>query len=569
MSSREVSVLSFPSEAELVMPGSKSEANRLLALAALSPYAHEVTGLPDALDVRYMARGLQAMGYGVVEVDRRRVTVAATRDESVERAEIFCGNAGTAARFLCAVAAVTPGDWTLVGDAYLAKRPVQPLVDALCAMGLDVVSDSGAPPLRVRGGAPDTDRVTVDASVSSQFATALMLVAPTLERGLTLTFSGDVASRRYLELTCRALRHAGAQARLTVDDARVAPGFARPDRPLAVTGDWSAMGVWTCLNHLTGSRIHGDQLVADSDQADEALEHVLTALDGAGDREVDVASLPDQFLNLAAVAALRAGVTRLVGAANVRTKECDRVAVMARELRRCGADLEEHADGLTVRGGAPLRGAVIDPEGDHRVAFAFGLLGSFVPGVRIEEPACVRKSYPGFWKDLAKVHTQHRAVAVVGMRGAGKTTLGGALAARFGSRFVDADARFEAQHGPISAFVEAHGWPSFRAAERAVLAACLAPGAVVATGGGCVEDPGARRLLVERAFVVSLHAPADVLSARIAGSARPSLTGAPITAEVEAVLGRRRALYEAVSDRRVDATLPLAVQLSLAAAPCR
>ena len=569
MSSREVSVLAFPSEAELVMPGSKSEANRLLAAAALSPYAHELTGLPDALDVHHMVRGLQALGYGVEELDGHRAKVSARRDPSVNAAEIFCGNAGTAARFLCAVAAVTPGEWTLTGDAYLAKRPMQPLVDALGRLGFEVSSDGGGPPLRVRGGAPAARHVTVDASVSSQFATALMLIAPALEQGLTVAFEGEVASRRYLDLTCRALRRAGARAEWTASSVHVEPGFAPPEGALAVTGDWSAMGVWTCLNHLSTSRIHGDRLVADSDQADEALEHVLTALDGSGDRVVDVEPLPDQFLNLAAVAALRAGETRLVGATNVRTKECDRVAVMARELRRCGAELEEHADGLTVRGGAPLRGAVVDPEGDHRVAFAFGLLGSFVPGVRIEEPACVRKSYPAFWKDLSKVHVQHRAVALVGMRGAGKTTLARALAARLGSQFVDADARFEELHGAIGAFVRSRGWPAFREAERLVHAACLAPGVVLATGGGCVEDAETRRLLAERAFVVSLEAPADVLAGRIAGSARPSLTGAPVDEEVATVLARRRALYEGLAHRRVDATLPLADQLEHLDTPCR
>ena len=566
MSDREVSALAFPSEAVLAMPGSKSEANRLLAAAALSPFAHELIGLPDALDVRHMERGLRAMGYGVVDVDGSRVRVSAGRDESVRAAEIFCGNAGTAARFLCAIAAITPGDWTLAGDAYLAKRPVQPLVDALCAMGFDVSSSDGAFPVRVRGGRPAADCVSVDASVSSQFASALMLIAPALDRGLTLAFDGEVASRRYLDLTCRALRQAGATVEVSRTRARVEPGFASPTGPLPVTGDWSAMGVWTCLNHLTGSRIRGEGLVAGSDQADEALAHVLTCLDGPGERSVDVEPLPDQFLNLAIVAALRDGTTHFTGATNVRAKECDRVAVVARELRRCGAELDERADGVTVRGGASLHGAAVDPEGDHRVAIAFALLGSVVTGVRVRGADCVRKSYPGFWEDLASVHAKHRAIALVGMRGAGKTTLGRALAQRIDSRFLDADQQFETRHGPIPKFVEARGWSAFRTAERAVVTDCLARGVVVATGGGCVEDPAVRRLLTERAFVVSLEAPVEVLAARVADGSRPSLTGAPVTEEVAEVLERRRPLYEAIADRRVDATLPLSTQLTQASA---
>jgi shikimate kinase len=242
---------------------------------------------------------------------------------------------------------------------------------------------------------------------------------------------------------------------------------------------------------------------------------------------------------------------------------------MARELERCGADLDEHRDGLTVRGGAPLRGAVVDPEGDHRVAFAFGLLGSLVPGIHVAQPECVQKSYPAFWEDLAWVHAKHRPVALVGMRGAGKTTLGRALAEELGSWFVDADERFEARHGSIAAFVRARGWSAFRDAERAVLSECLQAGVVIATGGGCVEDEGSRRLLAERTFVVWLDAPADVLAARVASSDRPSLTGASLADEVPDVLARRRGAYRSLADRRVDATLPLGEQLQRASAPVR
>lgn len=566
MTPRPTPTLPLPSDAALVMPGSKSEANRLLACAALSPFAHELRGLPDALDVQHMVRGLRTLGYAIDEVPGAAgvVQVGATRDANAASGELFCGNAGTAIRFLTAVAAVTPGEWTLTGDPQLAQRPLQPIVDALASMGTDARAHADGLPLRVPGGAIDADEVTVDVSVSSQFASALMLIAPALPQGLTVHFSAEVASRRYLDLTCRALRRAGARASLRSDHVRVEAGFAAAQGPLEVTGDWSAMGVWTCLNHLTGSRIHGDRLVTDSDQADEALARVLQSLDGSGERVVDVEPLPDQFLNLAVVAALREGVTHVRGAANVRTKECDRVAVMARELRRCGVDLDEHEDGLTVRGGRGLSGAVIDPAGDHRVAIAMALLGCFVEGVAIEDPDCVRKSYPTFWEDLDVIRAEHRAVALVGMRGAGKSTLGRALAEHLGSRFVDADSVFEARNGPIAAFVERHGWPAFRHEEAVVLAEALSPGRVIATGGGVVETGSSLELLRANSVVVHVDAPVEQLRARIAGSGRPSLTGAPVTEELDAVLERRHPLYRQIAHRTVDATLSPTDQLQAA-----
>ncbi len=569
MSDAAVRPLAVPSEAVLVMPGSKSEANRLLAATARAPHAHLLRGLPDALDVRHMVAGLESMGYAV-EPDGdagTNVRVGAARDTSVTEAELFCGNAGTAARFLTALAAVTPGEWTLTGDRHLARRPMGPLLDALRALGARVEATNGRVPIRVSGGPLTTSAVTVDASTSSQFASALLLVGPSLPDGITVRFAGEVASRRYLELTCRALRQLGAKVLLSHDHARVEPGFEPPSTPLHVTGDWSAMGVWSCLNSLSGSNVRGDHLLEGSDQADEALTEVLRRLDGEGPREVDVAKMPDQFLNLAAVAALRAGETRLVGAANVRIKECDRVHVMARELQRCGVDLEEHEDGLTIRGGRPLRGARIDPEGDHRVAMAFALLGCFVPGVSVADADCVAKSYPAFWEDLEAVHRRHRAVAVVGMRGAGKSTFGRALAAALGSAFVDTDEVFEQRHGEIDAFVQEHGWGAFRDAELGIVTDALDEGTVVATGGGAIESDPLLPRLRAHAHVVYLEASAELLRDRLRGSARPSVTGAAVEDEVEELLRRRAARYRGAADVTIDAELPTATQVAQVTAP--
>ncbi|MCB9879446.1 MAG: 3-phosphoshikimate 1-carboxyvinyltransferase [Planctomycetes bacterium] len=563
---RAVTPLAFPSDATLSMPGSKSDANRLLVAAALSGHPVTVTGASPSDDVRHLVAALATMGYGVRWLDETagEVAVGPRRSDAPTTGTLFCGNAGTALRFSISVAAITPGEWTIDGDAHMRRRPIQPLVDAWRALGVDAEASNGCPPVRVRGGAPHGDSVRVDARISSQFVSSLLLVAARLPRGLRIDFGGELASRDYALWTAAVLRRFGVEAEVAADHASVRHGYGPAPQRIEVGGDWSSMGVWTCLDLLTGSRVQAPALQRDSGQPDEALGALLAKLRAGDERTLDVDPLPDQFLNLAVTAALVPGTTHLIGAANTRRKECDRVAVMARELRRCGVDLDEHEDGLTVRGGAAWRPTVIDPEADHRIAMAFALAGLCVPGITVGDPDCVAKSYPTFWDDLERVRAQHRPVVLIGMRAAGKTTLGRELAQRLGSTLCDTDEQFVARHGEIGAFVAANGWPAFRKEERQLVAATLQPGTIVATGGGAVEATATQQLLRERAFVVFVDAPLELLRARLAGSDRPSLTGAPVTDELDAVLARRLPIYRAMADRTVDASLALDAQVSLA-----
>jgi 3-phosphoshikimate 1-carboxyvinyltransferase len=447
----------------------------------------------------------------------------------------------------------------------MQRRPIQPLVDAWRQLGVDVEATRGCPPVRVRGDRPRGGRVQLDPSVSSQFLSSLLLVGAHLRGGIEVAFTAPLASREYAALTCTLLERFGIDAELRADGAKVIEGAGRAPTTIEAGGDWSAMGVWTCLNHLTGSRVRASNLRQASGQADERLGDALTLLAGPGDRTIDVASMPDQFLNLAVVAALRRGATRLEGAHNTRRKESDRVAVAAGELRRLGADLDELADGLLVRGGGPLRGAVIEAHGDHRVAMAMALAGCIVPGVVIDDPDCTAKSYPDFWRDLGEVRTRHRAVAIVGNRGAGKTTLARALAQRTGSTFVDSDDLFTADHGPIAPFVAEHGWPAFRRLEERLVAQALLPGRIAALGGGAIESERTRSLLRDRAFVLWLDAGIDLLRERLAsGAERPSVTGRPVLDELPDLIATRTPHYAELCHRRVDASLPAPQQIEAA-----
>lgn len=564
--SRPIGQLLWPADATLTLPGSKSEANRLLVAAALAGRNVRVLGATPCDDVRRLVAGLGAMGFAASFQDAElgHVLVGPRHPQPPATATLSCGNAGTALRFLVSVAAITPGKWTITGDPQMLRRPIGPLVAAWRRLGVDITDTNGCPPVHVRGAAHRGGAVTLDASISSQFVSSLLLVGATLPQGLDITFEGPLASVDYVRLTIETLRCFGIRAALRDGGASVAPGHGPLPPEVQVAGDWSAMGVWTCLQFLTGSRLRPTNLRADSGQADEGLAALLPRFTSADDRTIDVSTMPDQFLNLAVVAALRPGSTLLTGAANLRHKECDRIAVMARELVKCGARVEQLPDGLRVHGG-PLHGAAIDPEHDHRVAMAFALLGLLVPGITVSEPGCVAKSYPSFWADLDHIAQNRRAVAVVGMRGAGKSTFAHALATRTGSLWIDTDDRFVAAHGPIGPFVAKYGWPAFRAAEAALVADAVQPGRIVSLGGGAIEDQATRALLRERALVAWLVADEPLLRARLAADpGRPSLTGAPVLDEVAAVLARREPLYGECATFRLDAARPTTEQVDAA-----
>lgn len=566
---RLVPQLRWPSAARIELPGSKSDTNRLLVIAALSGHRVVVDGVSMSDDVGHLLAGLRTLGFECTfdrstDTGSGSVRLGPRRPEAPASGELFCGNAGTALRFLVSVAAVTPGDWLLSGDAAMQRRPIGALAAAWRQLGVDVEDSGGCPPVRVRGGAGVRGgRVRLDVRASSQFLSSLMLVAPALADGLDIEFDGDLASAEYAQLTAATLRRFGVRAHVGGTQATVRGRHDPAVMRVRTARDWSSAGVWTCLEHLTGSRLELPDLDADAGQPDAGLSALLLGLPRGGDIEVDVRTTPDQFLDVAIVAAARDGTTRLIGGKNLRHKECDRIHVMARELRRLGVEVEELPDGLVIHGADTLSPAVIDPAGDHRVAMAFALAGLLSPGIRIADPDCVTKSYPDFWADLERVVRQRRCIAVVGMRGAGKSTFARAFAAHTDSTLVDLDEHFVAAHGPIAAFVAQNGWSEFRDREAELIAGNLRPGTVVSTGGGAIERAETRRLLREHTTVVWLEAPAELLVARLTQDAgrRPSLTGAPIADEVAEVLMRRAPLFAAAADLRVDAALPTAQQV--------
>ncbi len=419
-----------PARGRVVAPPSKSHAIRALVCAALAEGESSVswTGGPLPQDTLDAIAALRALGVAIDEPEPQWLQVHGTRGVlTASGAVLDVGGSGTALRVLAAVAALGAGPTTVTGNASLRSRPAGAIVPALRSLGVSVDAACGprgmVAPLVVSGGPPSRAEVEVDASESSHALSALLLVGPVLPHGLIVRPLGGVSSRPYVELTVWAMRRFGDRG----DDApRVewrADAFHVAPRPYDAdgarfVGDWSSAAYLLAAGAVAGGDVEGIGLDFESPQADRRVLDVLASFGagverGAGggvrvrgcDRrslDVDLRDAPDLAPLVGALGCVATGTTRVRGAAHLRIKESDRIATVVAAARALGCEATELPDGFEIVGPAK-HGGLVDTHHDHRIAMAFAVAGLAIPGVVIDDPACVVKSYPGFWDDLARL----------------------------------------------------------------------------------------------------------------------------------------------------------------------
>jgi 3-phosphoshikimate 1-carboxyvinyltransferase len=347
------------------------------------------------------------MGVSIAEPDDTTFEVEGTGALKAPDAPLFVGNAGTATRFLTAAAVLADGPVTLDGDEHMRKRPIAPLADALRALGVQVSTPTGCPPVTVQGlGRFPAGAVEVDAGLSSQYVSALLMAAGCAEGEVTLTLKGkSLDARGYVDLTRAAMAAFGGRSEAAGELAwRIEPtGYRATD--FAVEPDASAATYPWAWAALTGGTVDLGAAPGDFSQPDaRAYDHI--AAFPRMPMVIDGSQMQDAVPTLAVLAAYNETPVRFTGVANLRVKECDRIAVLAEGLNRIRPGLaREDGDELVVEGSPTLRGATvdarIDPHADHRMAMSFALAGLATGGIVIEDPDCVAKTYPGYWDDLA------------------------------------------------------------------------------------------------------------------------------------------------------------------------
>ena len=399
------------------VPPSKSITHRLLVMAALSGRACRIRRPLFSEDTLVTWEGLRKLGFPVERdgdsflFTGKPRTVSGSGDGPVK---IDVGNSGTSARFLTALAGFLPGECVIDGNPRMRMRPMSPLIDALRSLGIEVLDDGGRLPLRIAGGTISGNTVEVDTSRSSQFLSALLLAAPLLPGGLRILHGGVEVSRPYSEMTIALMRRSGVGIRSEPGCIVVEGGAGYSVGDCMVEGDYSSASYFLIGAAITGGEMHVTNLARDSVQGDRVVleilrdagavvswreSGVLVASARLRGIDRDMGDCPDLDPAVAVLALFSSGASRLRNVMHLRFKESDRLEAIVGNIARMGGDARTDGRSLVVEPRL-LHGAILPTFDDHRIAMSFALAGLVVPGVELDNPGCVKKSYPDFWRNF-------------------------------------------------------------------------------------------------------------------------------------------------------------------------
>lgn len=424
--------LARPPNCSLRVPGSKSLTNRALVLAALTSAGRDctLTGVLHSEDTEVMVNALRVLGYRVrADWERCEVTIGRNEGDTLipaSEADLFVANSGTTMRFLTALVSLGRGRYRLDGVDRMRERPIEDLLGALRQLGISAASEtgSGCPPVCIDTTGLKGGRAVVKGDISSQFLSGLLMACPFADGDTELEVEGTLVSVPYVAMTVEMMRRWGLRVDAEGWQRFRIPGAQRSGVPVyRIEPDASAATYFWGAAAITGGEVRVNDLTRHSLQGDvrfvEVLEqmgcqvvrgHTSLTVRGAALHgiDVDMNDISDTVMTLAAVACFAEEATTIRNVGHIRHKETDRIAALATELRRAGARVTELPDGLIIEPG-PLRATAFATYNDHRMAMSLALLGLKVPGVVIQDPGCVAKTYPNFFTDLEQLRRGPRA----------------------------------------------------------------------------------------------------------------------------------------------------------------
>ena len=420
-----ISPIPHPLNASVRVPGSKSLTNRALLIAAL---ADGKTTLQNALfsdDSRYFANALRTLGFRVEEdEEKKEMSVWGLGGKiPAASAELFIGNAGTAARFLTAFLTLGAGEYILDGEARMRERPIGDLVDALIPLGANITHHSSriiyhlCPPLSITATGLKGGKTKIAGDISSQYLSALLMTAPYAENSVEIEITTELFSKPYVDMTISIMRDFGVEIeRDSYQTFRVFPARYTAKESYTIESDASAASYFFAAPAIVGGTVKVENISRKSVQGDIDFLDVLTEMGCKVTEEentirvthhgslhgidVDMSNIPDTAQTLAAIAPFASSPTRIRGIASARVKETDRVSAVCNELIRLGVRVEEYEDGMAIYPCEKIKPALVQTYNDHRMAMAFSLIGLRAEGVEIENPGCVSKTFPNYFDVL-------------------------------------------------------------------------------------------------------------------------------------------------------------------------
>lgn len=432
-----ITPISHPIHAVVRVPGSKSLTNRALLIASLAEGKTRLTNALFSDDSLYFAKALQSLGFDIqMDENKLEITINGLGGIIPEaKANLFIGNAGTAARFLTAFLTLGNGEYIVDGDSRMRERPIGDLIDALIRLGatLRPAHAEGnswkvdpsiiCPPIRIISSGLRGGKTQITGDISSQFLSAILMVAPYAEQAVEVTLSSELNSKPYVDMTLSIMQDFGVETSrdgyrtFTIPIVKYEPCAA-----YAIESDSSAASYFFAAPALCGGTIKVENISRSSKQGDiafldllqqmgcsitEAENYILVTggleLQGI---DADMKDIPDTAQTLAVLAPFATSPTRIRGIESARLKETDRIHATCAELTRLGVHVEEHEDGMTIYPCRKFDPASVQTYNDHRMAMAFSLIGLRVQGVSIENPGCVSKTFPGYFEVLKTLYVR-------------------------------------------------------------------------------------------------------------------------------------------------------------------
>jgi 3-phosphoshikimate 1-carboxyvinyltransferase len=411
-------------DSELSIPGSKSYANRALIIAALAKGTTELTNVPTCDDTKYMLKAIQLLGVKVEQLSETHYKINPPKKLHYD-GEIFVGGAGTTMRFLTSLCCLGCGNILLSGNERMCQRPIEDLVEAL-EPNIDGTIEAinkaqngeRCPPLKINSTGLKGGIINLKGDTSSQYLTSILLSAPYAKEPLTIKIIGDLTSKSYADITINVMKEFGLKVENKNYEEFIVPKQEYVSKKYHIESDTSGVSYFLAAAAITGGKIKITNISTDSVQGDikfiDLLEKMGCKTEKGKDYlylegpeqlkgiDAEMNSMPDTAQTLAVLAAVAEGKTKITGISNLRVKETDRIQAVINELKKIGIKSEAGEDYLIVYGGTP-NGSQISTYDDHRMAMSFAVLGLVLPGIKIENPDCVSKSFPEFWELFEKL----------------------------------------------------------------------------------------------------------------------------------------------------------------------
>ena len=402
----------------IVCPSNKSYTHRAIFLASMADGKSMIKNILKSGDTNATVNACRNFGVEIKEIGNS-MAVKSTGELKLQNNTIDAANSGTTIRIVTAISALLDDEIVLTGDSSLKKRPMQPLLDALGSLGAKCNSSAGKPPItvsgRIKGG-----KVTISGNISSQFISAMMIIAPKLENGILLNIKGKLVSKPYVDATIISMKKFGVNVRTEIPYKKyVIPSQNYKSTAFTVPSDFSSLALLLSASVLVGENLTIEISLGDMPQADEAIIDILEILGvivtldkntikikspkKLNGGKFDLSNSPDLIPAIAILALKASKPIEIFNVKHARYKETDRIAILARELSKLGIKVVEKNDGLVLKKSGSLTGANLNSENDHRLFMAFCIAGMYIGDCTVSHPESVKISYPDFFQDMKRI----------------------------------------------------------------------------------------------------------------------------------------------------------------------